>query len=42
MRIAMVEVIGSLIKYLASADQIEKREKKINSCVDAINAHVNG
>ena len=31
MRVAMVDIIGHLIKYLASADQIEKREKKINS-----------
>ncbi|KAG8845943.1 hypothetical protein FRB91_001313, partial [Serendipita sp. 411] len=36
MRIAMVEIIGNLIKYLAGADQIEKREKKINSLFDML------
>jgi hypothetical protein len=29
----MVEIIGRLVKYLASAEEVEKREKKINSCV---------
>lgn len=33
MRMAMVEIIGFLIKYLASADNVEKRERKINSYV---------
>jgi hypothetical protein len=28
---AMVEVIGYLIRYLAEAETMEKREKKINS-----------
>ncbi|KIM23633.1 hypothetical protein M408DRAFT_77324 [Serendipita vermifera MAFF 305830] len=36
MRIAMVEIIGHLIKYLATADQIEKREKKINSLFEML------
>ncbi|KAG8832801.1 Condensin complex subunit [Serendipita sp. 399] len=36
MRIAMVEIIGHLIKYLAGADQVEKREKKINSLFDML------
>lgn len=36
MRVAMVDIIGHLIKYLASADQIEKREKKINSLFEML------
>lgn len=39
MRMAMVEIIGHLIKYLATADQVEKREKKINSYVSFHSSH---
>lgn len=35
MRQAMVEIIGLLIKYLASSE-VEKREKKINSLFEML------